>query len=422
MLQPSVLPGRAFQTVDRVSRCHFNLRVGEGKLDALTGQAPAFARASAGGSVVDVNGRLRTPVHSQPRFELVDLDGDGVRETPLVLIEPGRTNLFIRVEEFNDAAWSKGAGCTVTPDDTRAPSGAITADKLDFTTISTDNFAQQQYTVADPENRTFVFSIFLKDGTLTEAADRFSIQIRRGDASEISSYTIGAGTLKVAERLGNGWTRYYAVKTFGSSTTGDNVQVLVRNQTVTGYFYAWGAQLEEAPLPSSYIATAASTVARLADDLSYPFLAFPQAMTAYARFVERGAIAIAANPRIFQIGGGAARFQITTSTATGQYGVAHNNGVTAVSATLASGPSYGQLVELRAVLNADGSVLIGQSINGGAESLAGPSAALALASAWSDQKIWVGEAAAASAVAAMGLFDLRVAGGARTLQQMRELL
>jgi hypothetical protein len=61
----------------------------------------------------------------------------------------------------------------------------------------------------------------------------------------------------------------------------------------------------------------------------------------------------------------------------------HDIGATNVTSSRDLNPAYGDRMEVRAVLNADGSVQLGASKNGGAETLGSASAANALAAAWS---------------------------------------
>ena len=155
----------------------------------------------------------------------------------------------------------------------------------------------------------------------------------------------------------------------------------------------------------------------VADLLSWPFMAPPQAMTIYVRFVENGTIGLV-SARVLTIGSAALGTPYLYVYSNGTtYRAEHHNGTSAVTAALGAAPVNGNRVELRVVLNSNGSVTIGQSINGAAETTAS-SASLTLASSWSATTLWLnGEAAA---TAGNGYYrTLKVSAGVRTLTDMQ---
>jgi hypothetical protein len=135
---------------------------------------------------------------------------------------------------------------------------------------------------------------------------------------------------------------------------------------------------------SSYIPTAASALTRNVDALSFPFPARPQAMTIYLRGFYRGfqSDTSGTNPRIFAIGSvnvapclfinlsPAASFQIRSRTGTN---LSSSPNITA---------TVGDVMELLAVLNTNGSVQLTQVLNNGAASVGAASAATPLPQAW----------------------------------------
>src|SRR6267142_838763 len=68
-----------------------------------------FTRADATtcATYIKNDGLVYTAAANVLRTEWVDLDGDGVRETPGLLLEGSRTNQFIRSEAIDDGAWTK---------------------------------------------------------------------------------------------------------------------------------------------------------------------------------------------------------------------------------------------------------------------------------------------------------------------------
>lgn len=63
----------------------FDWRANDLRLAARTGHVATFTRAGTG-TAIDSAGVTRTLVVNQERYEVLDLDGDGVRETPVLLL------------------------------------------------------------------------------------------------------------------------------------------------------------------------------------------------------------------------------------------------------------------------------------------------------------------------------------------------
>jgi hypothetical protein len=151
--------------------------------------------------------------------------------------------------------------------------------------------------------------------------------------------------------------------------------------------------------------------------LTFPFRAPPQASTWYVKFIERGTAATASGG-VLGIGNStnAALFVFSAGVSTG-YRVLHRRGAD-VFATASAVPNAGDTVELRAVLSASGTVLLGQSVNGAAEVVTAASGANALASAWSDTILTVNSRGPGSE--GIGDFmSVRIAAGTQTLVTMR---
>jgi hypothetical protein len=153
------------------------------------------------------------------------------------------------------------------------------------------------------------------------------------------------------------------------------------------------------------------------------FVAPPQAMTVYAKFPDAGSLALGATRGIVHIGGTSAtsqaRLQLEVPSTT-EYKVGYSDGDTGVESRLTSSAVWASEVELRGVLSATGTVQIGQSLNGGAETLGSVSAAVPLPSAWSGERIYIGSRATVSH--GVGVYQaIKVARGEKTMAQMRAL-
>ena len=171
--------------------------------------------------------------------------------------------------------------------------------------------------------------------------------------------------------------------------------------------------------PTSYISTVAAAVTRNLDSLSLPFTGIPEALSVYVRFLELGTALTGAvdGPRVFAIGNIP---QFWVEAVSGNYEVVHHNGINQITAVLAAAPAYGNLVELLAVLSANGSVTISQSINGGAIVTAGPSGSLTFAQAWGSSLIYVNNQASGFP-GWIALSHLCVLRGVQTFAAMRRL-
>lgn len=197
----------------------------------------------------------------------------------------------------------------------------------------------------------------------------------------------GSGAVVVVD-MGGG---RYRVCLTGTGTVGHSRRLIIyftgtTQNTSTAIVHH--AQHEHAAFASSSIVTTTTAVSRSAELTGWTLPDTPHAMEWIVEFFERGAVNVG-SVGVAYLGANSfdsARFQITTAGA-GRYTCAHNNGSLSVSSTLPASPLpvRGDRVKLRAVLYADGSCELFQSINGGPEISAGRTAANPFAVAWSGQ-------------------------------------
>jgi hypothetical protein len=177
---------------------------------------------------------------------------------PSLLVEPQRTNLLLRSEEFNDAAWIK-TNATVTSNSTISPSGTLTADTINISVQDVERVIQRVLVGTSIAGVTYTASVWVKgQGSNVGKQVRFRVKRNSGGAlsDAILNYT-----------LTSNWTR------LSISFTGvtDNTGVAYSFDGATNYadsFDVWGAQLEAGSYATSYIPTVASTVTRNADVIS----------------------------------------------------------------------------------------------------------------------------------------------------------
>jgi hypothetical protein len=192
---------------------------------------------------------------------------------PSILVEPQRTNLVLRSEEFDNASWVKN-GTTISSNTNISPSGIQNADKIVENNLLGIHIVQQVLTLV--VGTTYSVSCFLKAGE----RNRGRIRVLGSSAQEIEfNLQNGTSTGGFVQDFGNGWYRIgftFVANAISSSiiiflsdsTTGNSGFNYTYTGNGTSGFFAWGCQLELGSNATSYIPTVASTVTRNADVIS----------------------------------------------------------------------------------------------------------------------------------------------------------
>ena len=201
------------------------------------------------------------------------------------LAEGQRTNLLTYSEQFDNAAWTQN-NVTVTANAATSPNGYLTADAV-IASASLNTFKELQQGSSVTSGVTYTYSAFVKDAgyryvQLVGQSGIFGTFYVNFDLQSGTEVAFDAGTSTVVGRgiseIGDGWFRVYCSVTCLSTTSGrmalniipdaSSVRGVAWSGDGTSGIYLWGAQLEAASFPSSYIPTTTASATRNADSLT----------------------------------------------------------------------------------------------------------------------------------------------------------
>jgi hypothetical protein len=217
-------------------------------------------------------GLITTYQRTETRLNIPRLDYSN-GSCPSLLVEPQRTNLLQRSEDFSNAYWFKNA-LTITTNTVTAPNGTLTADSIVENTANTDHYVSTAGSLtltAAP----YTFSIYCKKAT----RDWININLYNGTDVKAAWFNLNTGTIGTVQSgltasitdVGNGWYRCSITRTMstGINYCGISPQITDNGGTYLGNgltaAYIWGAQLELGSYATSYIATTSASVTRNAD-------------------------------------------------------------------------------------------------------------------------------------------------------------
>jgi hypothetical protein len=231
------VPGWAKNELWRKARAvpSLDLRFADNKslVDATTGQnLVTFTRASSG-TFVGSDGVLRSAV----------------------------TNILLRSEEFDDAAWTPSSvPAAVTANNAIAPNGTLTADLITGVSSAGDQLRQA---VTLLNSTVYTYSIYIKQNTTlltriglfstTASAWMGAVDIAWVAGVPSTSSTLGSPSSISYVAANNGWYRC----SFALTTTATSAQVHFHpdRSNTQASAWIWGAQLEQASTVGEYIPT-----------------------------------------------------------------------------------------------------------------------------------------------------------------------
>jgi hypothetical protein len=310
----------------------------QGRLVTRQSGLLTFARADASACATawDRNGLLVTAPPGYLRREMVDLDGDGIRETPSFLMEEAATNdLGATCRDLTTASWTR---TTMTAAPVRGADGvAGSGTRL----------------TATAGNATVIRAAALVHGSQSRAG---SFVARRVVGSGLVQLTLDNGATWTTVTLTTAFAQLGKVQVLANSQFGIR---LVTNGDVIDVDYTQN---------ESGVSWSSPTIgARAADTLSGAFNALTQSVTIWLKAIDRGTQMLVFGPGTFEVGAFGTNpsliaYRASTSTAT----VSWHNGTAQVAGTPITSPAVGQLFEEYVTLTPAGVAQYGVAIAGGA--------------------------------------------------------
>jgi hypothetical protein len=203
-----------------------------------------FTRASTA-TRVNKDGLVETVPSGKPRIDFLD------NTSGHLLLEPSRTNLVTRSEDFSDSSWFKNANTSVSVNTATSPTGENNATTL---TISTA-FPALYDTITTTASTDYTFTFYVKNKNISDITYRVYDASNAADIISPTSYY---------SQIGDDWTRISISFTTPSGCLSTRVYLCSDNSGV-GEVYIWGAQVEEGSYATSIIKTEGSTVTRSAE-------------------------------------------------------------------------------------------------------------------------------------------------------------
>jgi hypothetical protein len=243
-----------------------------GKLYAVKGADLNVTRATSA-TRVNANGLIETVGANVP---LIDHTGGGC---PTILVQPQRTNLALRSDDFGNGYWGK-FNTTITANNTTAPDGTTTADKFVETTANNFHSMDSTFTSGIGIHTATIFAKIGERRYLRLNITEISPAIDHTALFDLQTGTLlssGTGVTAKIISADNGW---YKISVTSPALVGGQVRMALLMQTTTSStpqsytgdgtsgLFIWGAQLEAGSYATSYIPTTSASVTRNADVIS----------------------------------------------------------------------------------------------------------------------------------------------------------
>src|SRR5690606_27584492 len=394
----------------------------------------AFSRASSAW-YVDRDGILREAGPHVPRVEWLDLDGNGVRDTPATLLEPAATNLLLDSCNLpaSGSAWGTTSNFSVSA--STSIFAGQTAWRHQNLGLMSSAGRSQAFGTFSGQAETASVIVEGVDATLTDLSIRDTTAGahvclgRLAWATGQASVQSGTGTV-IARKLANAGPNggpVYRLMVTGTGTAGNQRSIIIyatgvptNTQTVTVHH----VQYETGAVATSPIVTTTAAVTRAADSLRFPWPHAPQAMTVYLRGIELGVAVLSTFMRgLWGISGTGARVGIWA--ASRQYRVEMTDSSGGFASSVAPITfAIGDRFELVFRWWSDGRLRLEAARNGGAP-VQGNTATPpwgGLLPAWGAQVMYIGARAAGNEGPAAWMDAVVLRGAGWTMDQIRRLV
>lgn len=399
----------------------------------------AVTRSGAVGPFVDKDGVLRQAAADQLRIDWADTDADQAYDTPTILLSgPERVNLMTA-----DDLTTWGTSGTPLVATTDGPDGGASSA---YTVTDNDGGATEYITSPTISGGTFsgdgtkAVVFVIRENTHPGGANPQTLNLRDTTAGAyrlelwIDSFTGGepdisanVGTHLANVYLGDGYWIVLAQTTSATAANAHQVWITpTSTSSDTGSIDVYRVNLFDDDVPSASILDqsethGAETIA--AADFPTRRRAFKTAgATFYTKFIERGTSLLGSTPRVWHIGSstGTADPRMALFGGGGNYTFLHDNGPTSGLAQIVGTASIGQLCELLAIVNPDGSIELQQSIAGAAATSDSDATAIDLTDDFADSQRWLNAVGSSSPGMIAVAADKGVLG-VRTMAEMRNL-
>jgi hypothetical protein len=246
---------------------------------------------------VDENDLISSVASNVPR---IDYTGGGC---PSILLEPQRTNIVLRSEEFDNNTSFQKIRSSVTPNTTTAPDGTLTADT--WTGDGDAGSHSLAQAVSATSGVAYTQSVFAKKGTnnFLQIVGTIAIYDANSWANfDLENGVVGSSGVSATATItdfGNGWYRCTMTATAIATVSSNGLLLWLINSATSARVestslatsvHLWGAQVEAGAYPTSYIPTTTATVTRNADAISKTGISDLIGQTEGVLFVEMAAL------------------------------------------------------------------------------------------------------------------------------------
>lgn len=193
---------------------------------------------------VNKEGLIEVVSNNEPRIDFLN-DSKGALK-----LEPLRSNLITYSSDFSDAPWYKSSATSVLSD-IKSPDGSLSSYEVE----GLDGGAGVFHFITVSTNTEYTFSFYARRSDLTNAYYRVY--------SNTNGTNIVTPTSYYDEINSDEWKRVSVTFNSGTSTS-----IRVYICSIVGGAIVWGAQLEQASYPTSYIPTQGSIGTRVDEDMT----------------------------------------------------------------------------------------------------------------------------------------------------------